>query len=382
MARTLRAALVALALLGSGPLLADDEQRIFWDRSEVEDLPGGHLGLDLAYLGFLEDNEYRNAIADGTTLFGQHLRAALALRPAAFARLEAGALLWHLFGDTERPRLEPYLRAKLRFGGLELIFGSLEGHLTHRLIEPLFDYELHLTRPLETGVQLRYEHPRFFSDLWIDWVTLIRPHDPFQEETRIGLSTITVLLKGASGRLELPVQGTAIHLGGTIDASPLQLSTTLNGGVGLRGVLETKGFVEALRTEHHLLGYSDLSYSLERLFERGWALYLNAAVKLRHLGWIELAYFRGDRFINPMGGALFSSVSRRVNPTLEAEPLRELLLLRLTNDLELGQGLFLSLRAEPYFDLRSLKPEFSTGLYLGYRQRFPLGRVLPAPPAP
>jgi len=379
-------ALVARTTFSSGALLllalglfayptgarADDDQRLFWDRSPPEALEVGHLELAVRYLGFLEDNEYRNAIADGTTLFGQRLLAKVVHRPAPFARLEAGAVLFHRFGDQRLPRLAPFLRAHLQWGGLALIFGSLEGQLTHRLIEPLFDYEQHLTRPFEEGAQLRFENERFFADLWVDWVTMIRPGDAFQEEVHVGLSTALTLLRGAHGRLELPLQGTAVHRGGTIDSSSAQLTTSLDGAVGLEGRTTLGGFVTDLHAEGYLLGYSDLSYSWVPVYARGWALYLNAALRLEHLGYIELAYFRGDGFINPMGGALFSSVSRRVNPPVVGERVRELLFLRLTNDLELGHGLFLSLRAEPYLDLRSLRPEFSTGLYLGYRQTFGL----------
>lgn len=361
---------VLLALVVASRAPADPSNQIFEDRALVDPARDGDLALELVFLGFLENNEYGNDIADGYTLFGARMTPRLVYFHGPHARLEAGATLWHLFGDTEGPQLDPYLRLKLQVEDIAIVFGSLEGQLTHRMIEPLFDYELHITRPYETGAQVRYETKRVFADLWIDWVTLIRPRDPFQEMTRYGLSTSFTVIDHEFLSLRIPMQWTAVHEGGTIDRSPKPLRTTFNAALGFAARLKLGGFVRTVHTENYLVGYTDASMSYEPLYQRGGGVYLNLGVDLETLGSFELVYWRGAQFINPMGGALFSSASRRVNQTVPGLPRRELLLLRLTNDIRIGRGVFLSLRAEPYVDLRSGRPEFSTGLYVGLNEQF------------
>jgi hypothetical protein len=109
------------------------------------------IGLDA--FGFLKNNEYFNNIADGYTLFGYQLNPKLVYFPSEFIRLEAGALLWQDFGTTRYKQVRPTFTIKIQKPHYQLLFGNLQANVSHRYIEPLYDFEKVINDPLENGVQ-------------------------------------------------------------------------------------------------------------------------------------------------------------------------------------------------------------------------------------
>jgi hypothetical protein len=334
------------------------------------------LDLAIDYFGFSKNNEYSNEIADGYTLFGNQVNTTLVYFPTKNIRLEGGVFLWQDFGTRKLSQIQPYFQFKFNKDDFSLLFGNLEGNLTHGLIEPLFDFEKVMLRPLENGFQVKLNKEKFQADVWADWVTMIYNYSPYREQINGGVSLNFNILKNEKIELSVPVQFTGYHLGGQIDATDLPVVTSFNGSVGfkLNTVEKEEGFVHQLSFENHLVLYTDYSFSYEPLYDNGAGVYLNLMMK-SHLGYWQFSYWNGNKYTSPLGGALYSSESKRIAPEILGEPKRQLLIFRSMNDITLGKGFKLLLRAEPYYDLNNKRFEFNTGFYLKYNLNFNLATI-------
>jgi hypothetical protein len=327
------------------------------------------LGLDV--LGFHRNLEYSNEIADGYTLFGYQLHPRLVYFPADFIRIEAGALLWQDFGTSGYHQVRPTFTIKLQKPHYQFLFGNLQGTVSHRYIEPLYDVEKVILDPLENGVQFIWQRDKLWLDSWVDWERMLYPGDPFREEISGGLSAEQRLLENPQGwRLSLPVQFTAHHKGGQIDTSPLPIQTLFNGALGLRLQRKTEHFFwKGWRTENYYLVFKDFSNEYQLPFKQGKGVYLNAGIDTRPLN-VLLSYWNGNGYLAQHGGRLFQSASTSLRHPDYLEKNRQLLLLRFTHDMQLMDDLSLTLRLEPLYDLNNKQLEFSNSIYLHFNTDF------------
>jgi len=332
------------------------------------------FGIDI--LGFNKNNEYFNDIADGYTLFGYHLNPKLVYFPSKFVRIEAGALLWKDFGITGYHRVLPTFTLKLQKEHYQFLFGNLQANVSHRYIEPLYDFEKLLNDPLENGVQFIWHRDKLYLDVWIDWQRMIYRGDPFREEIEGGLSAEQRLWQNINGwQIGLPFQFTALHKGGQIDASDLPLVTMFNGAAGLKIEKKLPGnFWKALRTENYYLVYKDFSHSRLAPFTAGNGIYLNLGVDTKVQN-VLLSYWRGNGYIAEQGGRLFQSASTTYTNPNYLEENRELLILRFSHDLPITDDITLTLRFEPLYDFKNPQLEFSHGLYLHFNSDFFLTKL-------
>lgn len=328
------------------------------------------VGLDV--FGFLKNNEYFNDIADGYTLFGYQLNPKLVYFPASFIRLEAGAWLWQDFGTTRYNQVRPTFTLKIQKPHYQLLFGNLQANVSHRYIEPLYDVEKVINDPLENGMQFIWNRNKLWLDAWINWQKMIYRGDPFREEIAGGLSAEQHLVQDEvrGWQLSLPVQFTAQHKGGQIDASPLPLVTLFNGAVGfkLRKNIDGK-FWKAWHTQNYLVGFKDFSNVYQYPFTSGTGLYLNAGLDTRVQN-VMLSYWRGNGYLAEQGGRLFQSASTTFKKPNYLEERRELLILRFSHDIKLLDDMFLTLRLEPLYDFKDPQLEFSSSFYLRYTTDF------------
>jgi hypothetical protein len=335
------------------------------------------LGIDV--LGFHKNNEYFNDIADGYTFFGYQLNPKLVYFPAAFVRIEAGAFLWQDFGTTRFHQVRPTFTIKVQKPHYQLLFGNLQGHVSHRYIEPLYDLEKVIQDPLENGLQFIWQRDKLWLDAWIDWEKMIYPRDPFREEISGGISAEQRLLETAHGwRLSLPLQFTAQHKGGQIDTSPLPLLTVFNGAAGFR--LQKKidhFFWKNWRTENYYLVFKDFSNEFQLPFKQGQGIYLNAGIDTRVQN-LMLSYWKGNGYLTEHGGKLFQSASTTVTHPDYREKERQLLILRFSHDMPLAEDLSLTLRLEPLYDFTNPQLEFSGSLYMHFNTDFFLARRMKA----
>ncbi|QNE40612.1 hypothetical protein F1C16_14085 [Hymenobacter sp. NBH84] len=344
--------------------------------SSEEENTAGDLQLSVRSFTFFKDNEYFNRIIEGYTLFGTQLNPQLVYYPTANLRLEGGVFLWKDFGNARLRQVRPTFRATYTKGNSEFIFGNIRPHLNHGYIEPLFNFERVILKPLEEGLQYRYVSDRVGLDVWVDWQRQQYRYSNYQEEIAGGLSG-SVRLTGASSpvTVSLPLQFTATHRGGQIDTIDRPLQTLFNGATGVEARYQLPTHpTTAFRVQAYGTGYYDKSFTYQLPYRRGNGLYLNATAETRYLN-VMLSYWQGQRFLSPLGGDLYQSASRSVGSPTYIEPHRRILILRLMRDFSLGEAAAITVRVEPVHDFKEKKTDFAAGIYLNFRQEWLLGNI-------
>ncbi len=354
--------------LVSGVVNAQLDNSSFTWQTQISEADSGNLSVQLRALGFSRNNEYFNTFADGYTLFGYQVQPGLLWQPGERVVFEAGLYARKDFGTYDYTTLQPTFQIQAKFDSLKLIFGTLEGSINHRLIEPMYDFERVMLDRLEEGVQVIYNKEKLWADLWIDWENMIYPGDPTQEVVSGGASLRFNIRNKEKSSLWLPAQFIAYHKGGQIDTSPDPLITRINWAVGLDYEKEVgRKFLHSWRFQPYFVGYRDASTTLKQRFKDGYGLYLNASADTK-LGTLMLSYWRGNEFVPIKGAPLFSSYSLTFDNPGAVSQERNIVMFRLLQDLPVGNNLHVILRLEPFYDFEEGRADFSNSIYLSYRQ--------------
>lgn len=355
---------------------AANKQRVLKEEL-IHSTETGDLRIGLNSFTFFKDNEYFNKIVDGYTLFGTQLNPQLVYYPTKALRLEAGVFLWKDFGNPVLQQVRPTYRATWTVKNSQFILGNIRPHLSHNYIEPLFNFERVMLRPLEEGLQYRHVGRRLFLDVWVDWQRQQYRHSNYQEEIAGGLSSSYRLSgEGSRWQVTVPLQFTATHHGGQIDTLNKPLQTLFNTATGLELWHPLGGRARrSFRFGGYVLSFQDNSFTSGQLpFKFGRALYLNTTLET-HYADLMLSYWQGQRFIAPLGGDLYQSLSRTVSNPEFIDRDRRLLLLRLLRDFRISDAAVLTVRVEPVYDFNARLLDFSFGVYLNFRQEWLLGNV-------
>lgn len=339
------------------------------------------IRIGVQAFGFSRNNEYFNKIADGYTLFGYHLNPKLIYYPAPFVRLEAGVFLWKDFGSSGYQDIAPTFTAKVQKENWAVLFGTLEGNLNHGYIEPLYDFERVITNRLENGLQYRLNTHAVALDAWLDWNHMLYRGEDDQEKINGGAALNFLLLERQGRkhpddtlRLSLPVQFTAQHKGGQIDASDLPLTTLANAAVGFElEKVYNRQVLHRLYTSNYIVGFKDFSNEYQLPYRQGHGIYLNVGADTKYQD-VLLSYWQGDGYISELGGKLYQSASTTYKYPGYLQEERRLLILRLMKDIEIIENLHLTLRLEPVVDLGNPKLEFSNAFYLTFDTEFFVAR--------
>jgi hypothetical protein len=332
-------------------------------------LQAGEFWMELDHFSFLKNNEYFQELVDGYTLFGSQWMPRAKWQAHPRLRLEAGAFFRRDFGANAKEQLQPMLTARVMLNRHQLLFGNLDGGLAHRLLEPLYDFENQIGRRMELGFQWKYADPRWVHDVWVDWRTMIYPQSPVQEEIVGGWNLEPLLLKKGHSRISLSLQGTVYHKGGQLDTVSVPLQTLYQAGLGIKGdwVVSEEGFIRELGCQVFGIGYKDGSPTpVAGLKKESFSPYVNLSLKTR-FGTLMGSYWNSSEFRSYQGGGLFQTVSTRFNSAGRRFGDREMLLIRYLQDWKLGPDIWITVRAEPIFDLKNKKWEFSHGLYFNFR---------------
>ena len=101
----------------------------------------------------------------------------------------------------------------------------------------------------------------------------------------------------------------------------------------------------------------------------GFAWYLNLTLSTKLFD-LMVSYWNGDKYITNHGGDLYNSRSTTFKHPEYIEPDRELLILRLLQDIHIIDNLYVTARFEPYYNFVKNKFNFSHGLYVNYKHTF------------
>ncbi len=347
----------------------------FYDQAEIAGSDTGRLILDIDILGFLKNNEYTTSIVPGYTLFGSQFLSHLTWTPNENIRIEAGGFLLKDFGNHDFRQIRPVLKFKYSKKSWSFIFGTLEGSLNHRLIEPVFNIERVISHRIEEGIQFKVKNDKIFLDTWLHWLDMIYFGDPEQEKFLAGLSLIYKILEKEKIEIEIPVQLMAWHRGGEIDVNPLPANTLINSVLGLGIIFPlNSGVIRSVRLDNYYTGYSSANLPLNTPYEDGEGWFFNLTGKFK---WFEmmLSYWKGEEFYSPVGSPVYLSSAIDYSQSFYHEDKRDLIIARVLYEKTLGEGLSLGFRFEPFYDLRNNEFEHTEALYLRFRTDFSLTRI-------
>lgn len=321
-------------------------------------------------LNFLRNTEYFGPIEFGKTLFGYSLQPKLVYYPSSFVRIDIGGIFRKDFGTDEFTILAPTYSIKISKNGYSGIFGNYEGGMSHQFIEPLFNIDYAITKPLENGLQFKINKKRLFSDTWIDWQRMIYQGSPFKEEISAGTSNlITIFGADKKFKISIPLQGIVHHFGGQIDTArtaPLSTLVNLAGGLRFSVLFAENSFVKELRSDNYLVTFHDGSPKKIEPYEDGYGIYLNLLVRTKLLN-VMASYWNGEYYMAPNGTQIYGSLNP-VEPTVKSfrEDSRQLLFFRVFYEKKLYQGLNLEVRYEPFYEFSRKTVDFSYSIYLRY----------------
>jgi hypothetical protein len=176
------------------------------------------------------------------------------------------------------------------------------------------------------------------------------------------------------------LQFTTVHKGGQINTTNNPLVTIFNAAIGNKTTYyfknnegATDSYLKYIRTHIYGVFFTDNSSVPSFTFENGMGIYANLefATKKHQL---MFSYWRGQDFVAPLGGDIYSSVSRIFDPNRTNEPLRNLLILRILTNFSLPNSskdeAKLVFRATPYYNFGTNEINFSTGLYAIFNTNF------------
>ena len=338
----------------------------FEQRGVVNEADSGNLFLGINLLGFGKNNEYFDTTVEGYTLFGYQINPYLSYNISKNVLLDAGVYAQKDFGNDRYSEVKPTLSLKVVNRNYSFIFGTLEGSIHHRLIEPLYDFERGLNNRLENGIQFLWMREGLFLDAWVDWQKMIYLNDAEPERFTGGISFNKTLFRSGGFHVDLPIQGLAAHQGGQIDVAGNPVVTRYNGAVGLSLELESSGFISAWGLKSYAVGSNTSSEAFA--YQDGNGIFLNPYITTKIGLTVMGSYWHGNEFHTIQGNQLYPSITENYPSRFDEE--RTFIMLRFLYDKKLADGLTLTARAEPFYDTYAQAIEYSFGIYLCFTDRF------------
>jgi hypothetical protein len=259
---------------------------------------------------YFRNTEQTSLVDKGSTYIGFNVLPYVQYSFNKKAQIYGGLLVRYDFGNPKIKTLEPYF--KFTFDDVlkhTVVFGSLNGNVQHKLIEPLYDYELAVTDRFEQGLQITKPGKVVEYDLWIDWQSMIYDGDPFNEAFFGGLNFYLHPINSEKNKLSLNAQAITLHKAGEIDKSPYPNSMEYNFAYGLEythffnqeAYLYLAGYAAYYEDESSFLasGYRD---GLGQL----------AMLRLKHKDYqFVLSYWDSHQFQAPTGEQLYHSIGNK-----------------------------------------------------------------------
>lgn len=326
------------------------------------------FGVALHYQPYVRNTEYFNTIEQGRTLFGHQLMpfAYLQLHPQLC--LQFGLFAQQDFGS------KPVINRVLPLSSLiisnqkhdtRFIFGTIEGALSHQLIEPLFDIASAITNRIEYGAQLKILKPKYFVDSWINWQQFIEAGSPFKEQFTAGINTHYNMLKtGIRTSIKPTFQSTMFHRGGQIDTDTTPMVMLIHTAIGikLKHILSTDNNAY-IGVDGYMLNYINNNFSYLQPSANGSGLFANIYAGLQHFHFV-LSYWQANNWYNPTGTFIYQSFSADPNQLSNKE--RKLLIPRIEyRKIVFDNLLSFAIRYEPVIELQpTITPQHAFSCYL------------------
>ena len=315
-------------------------------------------------LHYFKNNEYMENHNPGATLFGTQIGMGLKHnfnKHGSHAYL--GALGNIPFGGIDQSKIYPLIQLNHAFNSRHhLTLGSLHGNTRHQLYEPVYNYELNLTRPIEYGIQYLYTNTFFESDLWLDWRQMAITQSSQQEIISFGWSGKFQLNAQASKhKWSIPMSNLIYHQGGESLTIGKPVQNKWNGSAGLRYEYQNK-----LQFESVVFGSQDFSPRLLTSFKDGHAWYNQIKLNPQGKHQLALSHYYAEEFFAPLGTNLF--LSEQIGNPYKFTNYRNFLMARYQwMGVLIPNTCIFDFRFEPIWHIEKKQFAFSAGFYVKYR---------------
>jgi hypothetical protein len=347
--------------------MAQVPNEVLVDKMDLVQADSGRFGFSIYNTNYMRNTEYFNPIEEGRTLFGYQVQPSLFYQVNSVVKIEAGLWLRHDFGgNNPYTSAVPTFRLKAANAYSEIIFGTLEGALSHGMLEPMMNINSVIENRIENGFQYKLNLKKIKLDTWINWENFITQNEFDKERFTAGVNGKFALVDKPQGKLYAYYQLMVSHQGGQIDTdtiSPFMMQ--INQAIGL--TFERKLGVKdrVLVFDIALLNYNETSDSKMYPETKGNGFMGNVLLRLGANNF-QLSYWNAQNFIAPRGTSIYQSVS--TYDPLVYEKNRQLLFVRFIHNKALFHSpIVASARVEPVYDLNNGIFDFSYSLYLVYR---------------
>lgn len=369
--------LLAVCILAGSTAMGqlDYRQLTYQTRPADSIVPG--LQLELFSNNFFKNNEYFGDLNVGYTLFGSQGIANLKYKPHPNISLSGGVYYRLDFGHEGFYKLAPYYRLQLAKNGYTVNFGHIDGHIHHRMLDPMLNPERFITRHLENGFQFKIEKSKLWADTWVDWERQQYPLSDYQEVITGGHSSVITLWSDARNKVTLPVQLLFHHLGGQIDSIDAPVITTTNAALGLdfRHEWTNKAyFLQAFSVNSYYLQYHAGGADDVFAFTDGYGVFSNLNLEFMYGLRLNIGHWYGNQFYAPTGGSLFQSLSLNPLQPDAAEAERHLLFFGLAFQQMIWEHISADIRIQPFYDLLHRQTGTSYALFLNIQPGFLIKR--------
>lgn len=364
-----------LFLLVNVNLFAQINNQLLENNISITDSTTQRVLLGVQSNNFFKNNEYFGKISTGYTLMGSQLGTQLAYQPNSNVRIQAGVFFQKDFGNDTAMIIRPMLSCKIQKNGYSVIFGNLEGNFSHRMVEPLYNYERYMCNPLESGLQIKIDKQKIWSDTWINWEVMQYAGSNYQEQFSVGHHTDFTLFKTDQSKLTIPLQFLVSHKGGQIDVDSTPLKTLANAAIGFSYRYQSDDehhFIQSLSTENYFVVFKDLSPLKRLAYQQGNGAYFNASLTSKYDISFSVGYWNATNYLASRGGYLFQSEASVYGTPGYLQPNRNLLFFRLWYAHQVFKAINVNVRFEPFYDLSASTLEYNYSVYFTYKGDFTL----------
>lgn len=342
----------------------------FNQRYQIQPVDSGKIYLKINNTNFFKNNEYFGQVADGFTAIGFHVTPQIEYILSPKLEISGGVHLLKYSGRDDLTKAIPVIGIKYApIKNLNIILGNIYGSTNHGIIEPMFEFERYLNNNIENGLQFLWDSKNIHADLWLDWEQFILQGDPFQEKFNVGLSSQLTWLKFADkADFTLDFQNIVRHEGGQVNTNESYIKTLFNNatGLGFKFYLNSR-FINTIKLTPYYLSYQDLSPTKQQMYIDGNAFYTTLEFLSKNYN-LFVGYWYSEQYITPLGNPLFESISR--TRWWVDNPVREILMAKISYQKNIYKGVDLSFRVETYSNLLNGNTDYSYGLIITFNERF------------
>jgi len=341
-------------------------------------IPENTAFVKLQGLGFMKNIENFGPMQDGFTLFGYQFNPQIGFQMSPEFSLEGGVYLQKDFGNPKFNSIAPTFSLRYQKKDFKMIFGTLDGSLNHRLIEPMYGFDRFMTNRLENGAQFILTKKYFDFDIWIDWQNMLYRLVDDYERFWLGISANAFKYKKNKFSFQIPLQATARHNGGQIarggfigkDREGVYTNLNYSAGLFVQHDIDHK-YLESIYADGRLVVNENRSN--DSTIYKKWSNGAMANIGCRLFGAdVMLSYWYGSHYTSEFGGDTYWSASSSVTYAGTYKSYRNVLLLRITKTFKLAEQAYLTLRAEPLYDIDFNRFHYSYGFYLNFDKRIAL----------